>query len=205
MKYLEILKKKWKMFFCWGLFCMSLLFSLLVFIIKPTVPQTYYPYSYSKRNFESIKFPIFQHFNIQNNKLKQIHLVLSDENIVKDNHSINQHDYDIKVYDEEKNLYYSNHFHNYALDSVDIELNDVNSNNIILEIDCEECNDVKMSLKKSINKSNNYIELNEEDKVLEFHNIYLIHNNSYYWYTLVGITIFFILYPLAKEDIKYEK
>lgn len=210
MTFLNDIKKKWKIFFCWGLSSLSILFSLLVFIIKPQAPTTYYPYSYSKRTFENVQFPLIQHFKSPGDSLKQIHLHLSDKTIFNKNQSINQYDYDIKVYDEDNKIYYSNHFHNYTLDYVDIELERALDNNnkdkdLILKIDCEECNDVKMSLKSSNNKSTDYIESKEDNKILEFSVIYLISNNSYYWYTLVGITISLILYPLAKEDITNEK
>ena len=62
-----------------------------------------------------------------------------------------------------------------------------------------------MSFKKSNNKESNYVDSRVDGNILEFNLIYMVPNNSYYWYTLVGIVISLMLYPLAKEDKKNEK
>ena len=206
MRYFNIFKKRWKLLFCWGLFSLSILFSLLVIVIKPMTPQTYYPYSYSEKKIEKVQFPVYQYFKLSENNLKQIHLVLTDKSIFQNGNSINQYDYDIKVYDEDNTMYYSNHFHNYTLNYVDIEFNNIKTNkNMILEIGCESCNNVETPLKHSNDNNLYYIESSNNDKIIDFNIIYLVPNNSYYWCTLVGITISLLLYPLAKEDIENEK
>lgn len=206
MNFIYNVLKNWKLLFCYLLFIFSILFSVLVFIIKPVTPKSYYPYIYSKRNFETVQFPIVQHFDVSNNQLKYIHIFLSDKSII--DNSINQYDYEVSVLDNNGKLYYKKLYHDYSLDTIDIMLDEIpNSNvkNMMFEIKCDQCNDVFMSFKKTNNKKNNYVDSRDDDNILEFNLIYMVPNNSYYWYTLVGIVLSLMLYPLAKEDMKNEK
>ena len=161
----------------------------------------YYPYEYSEEKLERLSFPIIQHFHYDLNDLRVINFFLKDE-------SINNYDYQIDIIGKQTgNNYFSHNYHEYDSNTIIMELNRIpakKDKDFIMTIECEKCNDVQLSIKKS-NDKKNYIEGEKNNDVLEFNLVNYIKNDSYFWYPIVGIVIAFMFYPLAREEDKYDK
>ena len=196
MKNLKNILKNKKLLFCYFLFFTSVLFALLLIVFQPQKANAYYPYKYSGKKIENISFPIAQHFHYELDELRSINLFLQNE-------SLNQFNYKIDVIGEKTgHNYFSHKYINYNSNIIILDLNKIPSKDekdFLINIDCQNCKNVKLSLKES-NDKKNYIEGRSDNKVLEFNLINNVTNNSYYWYSLVGIVISLMLYPFAKEE-----
>ncbi len=196
MDFIKTIFKNKRLLFCYFLFGCSVLFALLLLIVRPTKMNPTYPYNYSKQEIKEVSFPIVQHFHYELGNLRIINLFFQDE-------SLNKYNFKIDVVGEETgHKYFSYDYIDYNSSIVAMEFNEVSKekdNNFFIKIDCNDCENVKMSLRKS-NNDKNYIEGRNDNRILEFNLINDVPNNGYYWYSIVGIIISLMLYPFAKEE-----
>ena len=189
-----------KLLFCYCLFTISILFSLMIFIFQPKKLDAYYPFEYSGEKIEVVDFPIEQHFHNPYDSLRVIHLYVRDQ-------SINNYDYQIDVIGVKTGKNYFSHLYDeYNSDIMILDiLDETDEKDFILKISCDECKNVSVSKKKSNDSKQNYIKDSHDDDILEFSIVNFVPNHGYYWYSIVGIVISLMLYPFAKEEKHYEK
>ena len=192
-------KKNKELLFCYLLIGGSILFALLIFIIKPNKLDTtaLYDYAYMPE-VKEVNFPLVQQIKIEKDNLVAINLYLGESNI-------NEYDYIVRLTDKDGNSYYEENFSNYNSNVISMNLGNMENSQdfeFSLTIDCETCSNISLDIGKSINKDNYIVGTDKDVLKLEVNNYSV--NNSYYWYSFLGIVIGLTLLPLTRGD-KHER
>ena len=178
---------------------MGILLFMVVLIVKPQKTNNAYLYdSKSKSQKRVSSFPLIQHIKVNQDNVYGLFLYLGEDDI-------NKYPYRIVLKDTNNKEYFNHKFNrDYESNIVYMEfpvIRNSKGKEFILTIDCEECSNVKLGYKNS-GEDGSYME--NSDKILGVSLNYYQKNNSFYWYSILSITIGLILLPLAKEE-NYEK
>ena len=189
------IKRNWQKLFCYGLIMMGILLFMVVLIVKPQKTNNAYLYeSKSKSQKRVSSFPLIQHIKVNQDNVYGLFLYFGDDDI-------NKYPYRIVLKDTNNKEYFNHKFNrDYESNIVYMEfpvIRNSKGTEFILTIDCEECSNVKLEYKKS-SEDGSYME--NSDKILGVSLNYYQKNNSFYWYSILSITIGLILLPLAKEE-----
>lgn len=185
---LRMIKDDWKLLFSLLMIGLGVLLFVVVLIKQPMKKGMTPLFNDGKEVLvKKVFFPIEQEITISADKLTGFWLYLDDD-------SINKYDYDVKLVDENDNIYFDNKFNDYKSNIIYMGIglleNSVDKK-LKLIIDCDSCNKVKMAVALD-NRDNEVLKLYEES--------YVDNSNIYYWHAFLSIVIGLVLLPLAKEE-----
>ena len=188
-----------KKLFCYGLIFISIMFFITIIITKPLKIQKNYIYDTGiDLVYKKLTFPIIQNLKIDYDNLSVINIYLKDTYVI--NEITEKYNLHVELYNKEK-IYFNEKFTNYEPNIIQINLGKIpNSKDKIftLKISCEDCQSIKIPVRKSINQNNEIEGLDNETLQILYTNY--VPNNSYYWYSILGIVIGLTLLPLARGE-----
>lgn len=172
----------------------STLFLIFVFIKKPHKLVSDELYDKNQNIIiKKVSFPIQQKIKLKQNLINLITIYFDDD-------SINNYDYNIKIYNENEEILFEQKYKDYESNLVLIDTRNLKKNiNYKLEIDCESCGDVKIAIGKSINK-NNRIETSKNES-LKIKVDYYEDNNIYYIIPIIIIVLSIIILLSIKLNL----
>ena len=163
---------------------LSIVATLIIYIKNPHKLET--NTIYDKNNSlikKEVEFPLIQNIKFDKDFLNLISIYFDDD-------SINNYDYNIKIYDENDNILFEQKYKDYESNIVLIDARNLKKNkNYKLIIDCPTCENVKMAIGKSINH-NNIIEGSKKDTLkITIDN----YEKNRFYYILPAVVIFISL------------
>lgn len=170
---------------------LSIVATLIIYIKNPHKLET--NTIYDKNNSlikKEVEFPLIQNIKFDKDFLNLISIYFDDD-------SINNYDYNIKIYDENDNILFEQKYKDYESNIVLIDARNLKKNkNYKLIIDCPTCENVKMAIGKSINH-NNIIEGSKKDTLKITIDNY--EKNFLYYYIPIFIIFLMIVIILLSK------
>ena len=185
--------------FCYLLIFLGILLLIIVLIVHPQKTNNIYLYDNTIEVEKKIAtFPIVQHIKVSQDNAYGMFLFFGSDDI-------NRYPYKITLKDMDGKEYFKHDFNlDYESNIVYMQFPIIKKSKdkeFIVTVDCQECNNVKLGYRKSIGKD---VYVENDNEVLGMSVNYYVKNNSFYWYSILSITIGFVLLPLAKEE-KHER
>lgn len=177
------------------MFILSIVFLIFVFIKNPhkIISKSIYDESESVA-IKDVSFPIVQNIKLNKDLMQKITIYFDDD-------SINNYNYSIKIYDVKNNIVFEQKYTDYESNIVLIDARKLKKNkNYKLIIDCDDCENVKMAIGKSVNK-NNIIESSKNDSLKMTIDNYE-KNINYYFVPLILFVISLLILILNKTELK---
>ena len=173
------------------MFILSIVFLIFVFIKNPhkIISKSIYDESESVA-IKDVSFPIVQNIKLNKDLMQKITIYFDDD-------SINNYNYSIKIYDVKNNIVFEQKYTDYESNIVLIDARKLKKNkNYKLIIDCDDCENVKMAIGKSVNK-NNIIESSKNDSLKMKIDNY--EKNFLYYYIPIFIIFLMIVIILLSK------
>ena len=173
------------------MFILSIVFLIFVFIKNPhkIISKSIYDESESVA-IKDVSFPIVQNIKLNKDLMQKITIYFDDD-------SINNYNYSIKIYDVKNNIVFEQKYTDYESNIVLIDARKLKKNkNYKLIIDCDDCENVKMAIGKSVNK-NNIIEKKKNDSLKMKIDNY--EKNFLYYYIPIFIIFLMIVIILLSK------
>lgn len=185
------LKFRKKIIFSILMIALGILFGIFIFIKKPKILSNSNLYSEKdKFNLEKVSFPLIEKIDTSKMKVSAISLNLG-------NNSINKFEYRIQILNENKKVLFTHDFSNYPGYDYYLYFGNVSTKELILKIDCPNCDNVKVSTAKiDSNVSLN----NKQNKSLKIGVTSCSINYQYYWYSLMMILFGCVLLIFARSE-----
>lgn len=189
----QIVKKKYKIFICYGIILLAFLAFIVLLIKKPQAIVYHNVYaedtSFSQ---EEVTFPLKEVVTVDIDNIQSLSLTIGDN-------TINNYSYQVSITDLDGNVYFVQDYDKYSSSSYYFPLNelkDLKENMLILEIDCADCKGIKANLGKATDKA--YISGIEKTLQISINNFKT--NKQYYWYVFMLLAVGFTLLPLARSE-----
>lgn len=189
-----------KSLFCYFLIFLAILLFIVVIVKRPMKLITTYTYNTGVNvELKDVTFPIEQDIKVDVDNLNAITIYPGDV-------SLNQFQYQVKLTDEDGNQYFYHDFKDYDSDFMYLyfgTIPDSKNKTLRLIINCDECENVKMGIGKSLNNGTSILGSSGDTLEISMNNY--SKNNSFYWYSILAIVIALILLTLARSEEKNGK
>lgn len=192
----------WKKIFCFSMLFLSFLLAFVILIKKPMKVSAMDMYDSSQEVVtKKITFPIEQDIHVDVDNISAITIYPGETNL-------NDFQYQIELTDEDGDSYFSHDYQDYKGNFMYLffgKIPNSKGKTLHLKITCEDGQeqDVFMDVARSQKNGTNII--NDSDNTLKITMNYYTRNYGYFWYSMLGIAIALILFPLAKEETIHEK
>lgn len=181
-------------YFIFILLLCSAIFLLVRTPLRPSVVDL----DINKYDVLNVNLPIIQHIKINEDKLSEVVLDITDSNL-------NDENFKILLLDETGETLFSQEYKNYNLSYVEIRfplIEKSKNKELTLKVLSDDRKDVNMLMAFNGKNKNSFVDFS--DSTLKYSLIFYKKNYSYFWYLFVAFTFTLTLFFSLKEE-EYEK
>lgn len=185
------IRSRKKVVFSFFIILLGFLFGIFISIKKPKTLSNSTLYSEKDIfSLENVSFPLVEKIDTSDKSINAISLNLGDN-------SINKFEYKIQVLDKNDKVLFDHDFINYSGYDYYLYFGVNNTDELILKIDCPECNNVKVNT-ATINSNVSLNGTKKKSLKVGFTNYSVDY--QYYWYSLMLILFGSVLLIFARSE-----